>query len=135
MVTPLRMPRPDREAVLARVRLAFVGRTDVLFATVHGSFLNADAFRDLDLAIWTSPGADPGLDVQLAAQLSLAIGLPVDVRRMNDAPVSFLFHALRGRVVFSSDELALAAVMERVAREYHDMAPVLRRATKDAFAR
>jgi hypothetical protein len=32
------------------------------------------------------------------------------------------------------DELHLANLVERVAREYHDMAPLLRRAAREAFA-
>jgi hypothetical protein len=39
------------------------------------------------------------IDLELAVSLSATVGLPVDVRRLNDAPVSSLFHALRGRVV------------------------------------
>jgi hypothetical protein len=49
--------------------------------------------------------------------------------------VPFLFHALRGRPVAIRDEEHLAAVMERTAREYYDRAPMLRRATAEAFAR
>jgi hypothetical protein len=62
------------------------------------------------------------------------IRLPLAVRRLNDAPVPFLFHALRGRVVLVRDETFLADLMERTARDYHDRAPLLRRATAEAFA-
>jgi hypothetical protein len=58
----------------------------------------------------------------------------VDVRRVNDAAVPFLFHTLRGRPLVVRDELLLAAIMERTARQYHDMAPLLRHATWEAFA-
>jgi hypothetical protein len=74
-------------------------------------------------------------NVELAARASEALGIPVDVRLVNDAPVSFLFHVLRGRPLVVRDEEILAAVMERTAREYHDRAPRLRQASRDAFAR
>lgn len=107
---------------------------DVLFAIVFGSFLDQEAFRDVDVAVWTASFATASVDVELAASLSNAIGLPVDVRRVNDAPAPFLFHVLRGRVLLVRDEVVLADVMERTARQYHDIAPLLRRATRDAFA-
>jgi hypothetical protein len=110
-------------------------RPDILFAMVFGSFLNAEAFRDIDLAIWTAGTADARLDVELAAALSREFGLPVDVRRLNDAPVPFRFNALRGRPVAVRDERLLADLMERTARDYHDRAALLRRSTAEAFAR
>ena len=58
----------------------------------------------------------------------------MDVRIANQAPLSFLFHALRGRLLIVRDEYLLADLMERTARGYHDVAPLLRQATRDAFA-
>jgi hypothetical protein len=46
-----------------------------------------------------------------------------------------LFRALRGRPIAVRDERCLAGLMERTARDYHDRAPLLRRATEEAFAR
>lgn len=126
---------PDaREEVLARLETALAGRTDVVFAMVFGSFVDGEAFRDLDLGIWTSDVASRRVELELATTLSASLGLPVDVRRVNDAPVPFLFHVLRGRIVAVQDEERLADVMEITARAYHDQAPLLREATIGAFA-
>lgn len=125
----------DRERLIHQIEAALTTRLDVVFALVFGSFLDQEAFRDIDLAIWTVASADPREDVALATFLSEALGIPVDVRRINAAPVPFLFHALRGRRVLVRDEQLLADLMERTAREYHDRAPLLRRATHEAFAR
>ncbi len=126
---------PDRERLIQRIEAALAPRQEVVFALVFGSFLHQDAFHDIDLAIWTTASADPRADIALAAELSASIGLPVDARRINDAPVAFLFHALRGRPVLVRDPQLLADVMERTARDYHDRAPLLARATREAFAR
>jgi predicted nucleotidyltransferase len=123
-----------REAVVTTLAEQLAGRTDIAFACLFGSFLSAGGFRDVDLAIWTTPEAAATVDLDLAVHLSRHLGLPVDVRRVNDAPVTFLFHALRGRVVAARDQHLLADVMERTARRYHDLAPRLRRATREAFA-
>ncbi len=129
-----RLDREGRERVLASLSAALTGRREVVFACVFGSFLGADAFRDVDVAIWVTERADRRLDLELAASLSRQLDLPVDVRRINEAPLPFLFHALQGRVVAVRDEVLLANLMERTAREYHDRAPLLRRATREAFA-
>lgn len=131
----LRVDREAREGLLVRLQGLLAGRPDVTFAFLFGSFLDRDEFRDIDVGIWTAPSASSRVDVELAADASAALGVPVDVRRVNDAPVSFLFHVLRGRALVVRDEDMLAALMERTAREYHDGAPLVRRATQDAFAR
>lgn len=123
----------QRERVMARLGAALASRPDVLFGVVFGSFLDRESFRDIDLGVWTADPAGSRADVELASVLSFEIGLPVDVRRLNDAPTPFLFHALRGRPIAVRDEEHLADLMERTARDYHDRAPLLRRATAEAF--
>jgi uncharacterized protein len=103
-------------------------------ACVFGSFLDGDGVRDIDVAIWTTEWADTTADLDLALRFSRAIGLPFDVRRINDAPLTFRFHVFRGRLLLVRDELRLSGLIEHTARAYHDIAPLLRRATRDAFA-
>lgn len=135
MQARLTADREAREDLLLRLRDLLDTCPDIAWAFVFGSFLDQPAFGDVDVAIWTTPAAPARLDVALASQVSAALGVPVDVRRVNDAPVSFLFHVLRGRALFVRDEEGLARLMERTAREYHDRAPLVRQATRDAFAR
>lgn len=130
-----RLDEAVRERVLTAIGTALSQRHDVLFAAVFGSFLDAEAFRDIDIGAWMTDLADPRADLELAELLSHDVGFPVDVRRINDAPVPFLFHVLQGRIVAVRDEVLLADLMERTAREYHDRAPLLRQATRDAYAR
>ena len=123
-----------REALIATLGTELADRADVAFAYVFGSLLAGDSVRDIDVAIWTTEWADATADIELAVHLSRAIGLPVDVRRINDAPLSFRFHVFRGRLLLVRDELALSDLIEHTARAYHDIAPLLRCATRDAFA-
>lgn len=130
----LRIDIEGREAILDRLSDGLAADARVVIAVVFGSFLEGEAFRDVDVGIWTTPDAPRFLDVELAASLSRRTGLPVDVRRLDDAPVSFRFRALRGRLLVVRDDEARADLMERTARQYHDLAPLLRRATREAFA-
>ena len=109
-------------------------RPQIAFAYLFGSVLEPVGFRDVDVAIWTTPESSPDIDIELAGRLTERTGLSVDIRRVNDAPSSFVFHALRGRLLAVNDERLLADVIERTAREYHDLAPLRLQAVREAFA-
>ena len=123
-----------RARVVATLASALAGESDVAFAVLYGSFVDAEAFHDVDVGIHLRT-EQPGhlFSSHLAQRLSEQVGYPVDVRVLNGAPVSFLFHALRGQVLVSRDDL-LGDVMERTMQRYFDIAPLLRRSAKEAFA-
>ena len=104
------------------------------FAYAFGSFLAAEAFRDIDVGVWMNDEGGRRADLELAVVLSRIAGVPVDVRLAYEAPVSFLFHIFRGRLLVATDEKRLVELLERTARVYHDQAPLVRRATREAFA-
>jgi hypothetical protein len=122
------------EDLVSTLRESLAHYPNICFAYVFGSALEPAGFRDVDVAVWLTANADRFADIDLASRLTRTLRLPVDVRRINDAPVSFLFHVFRGRLLIVRDESVLARLIERVAREYHDRAPLVRRATREAFA-
>lgn len=125
---------PALDALQEALRDDLSSRPEVCFAYLFGSVLETLGFRDVDVAVWATPDAGRFADVELAARLTDRTGLPVDVRRINDAPCSFLFHVFRGRPLVVRDERLLAGLMEQTARDYHDQGPLRRRATREAFA-
>ena len=108
---------------------------DVVFAYLYGSFAGSVAFHDVDIAVYLS-GEKITDDVaaRLSQHLSAKVKLPVDVRILNAAPVSFRFHVLRGECLLSHDEGLRTDIIEDTVRRYLDIAPLLRRSTKEAFA-
>lgn len=126
----------ERACVTRRLVAALEAEPDLDFAWLHGSFLAARKFHDIDVGIYLNSPTEAhfrrGLD--LAVRLDRASGFPVDVRVLNDAPVTFLFHVFReGRLLLRRNDELLADLRERTAREYLDMAPLLRRATIEAY--
>ena len=108
---------------------------DLKFAWLHGSFLATSEFHDIDVGVHLDATSEEwfrrGLD--LAVRLGREAAFPVDVRVLNDAPVTFLFQVFReGRLPLSRNGERLAGLMERTVREYLDMEPLLRRATIEA---
>ena len=46
----------DRERIVGDVQRELAARSEIVLALLHGSFLNAGAYRDIDVAIWLDPG-------------------------------------------------------------------------------
>ncbi len=108
---------------------------DVVFAYLYGSFAGSDAFHDVDIAVYLSgEKATEDVAANLSQHLSTKVKLPVDVRVLNAVPVSFRFHVLRGECLLSRDDDLRADIVEDTVRRYLDIAPLLRHATKEAFA-
>ena len=127
----------EREQIIRTISGLLAGEPDLEFAWLYGSFLAADRFRDIDVGVYLNATPDEsfrrGLD--LAGRLDEETTFPIDVRVLNDAPVTFLFHVFReGRLLISRNEEVMADVMEKTVREYLDKAPLLRRATIEAYS-
>ncbi len=138
MKTALHTIRPEqREDVLMKLRVELERVSGLRFAYMYGSVLESDRIHDVDVGICldeTAVAQQKDLVDALSVKLSAAVRVPVDIRVLNEAPLSFLYHVLRGRLVLCRDETFLTDMLEDVARRYLDLAPFLRNSTKDAFA-
>lgn len=128
----LRLRTSEREAAVEKIHHALAQRSDVSFAYVHGSFLSEEPFRDIDVAVWLS-GKPPSpleaeLDLEMELHQALGESLPVDVRLLHTAPLSFCYSVIRnGRPVFTRDEGARARFVEITLSRYFDFAPFHKR--------
>jgi predicted nucleotidyltransferase len=94
---------------------------DILFTYVHGSFINADSFRDIDIGIYTRVRKDFIFESELSHMLSRVTGLEVEVRVINKATVAFQMAVLRdGKLLFSADDDIRSDFIEKVGRRYRD---------------
>ena len=125
---------------MERLVRALAEQPDVTFAYLYGSFLGKRPFRDVDVGVYlenvdaATSGSAAERTLEIATRLSAELELPVDVRLLNGAPPTFAFHVLRGRRLLSRNDDLLAHVLAETARRYLDLEPLLRRATKEAFA-
>ncbi len=126
-----------RESLVCRLTTELEKESAVAFAYLHGSLLDSEAVHDVDVGLYLrESGTEGGSAVAsaLSDRLSIIAGLPVDVRVLNEASLSFVYHVLRGRLLVCHDEDLLTSKLEDVARRYLDLAPLLYQGTKDAFA-
>lgn len=126
-----------RSSIFDELRSELLREPEVVFAYGYGSFIESEPFHDVDVGVCLGPDEPEKATAKaltLAQRLTACIGFPVDVRILNHAPASFVFHVLGGRLIFSRDDDRLAEVVEATVHRYLDIAPLLRRSAKEAFA-
>jgi uncharacterized protein YutE (UPF0331/DUF86 family)/predicted nucleotidyltransferase len=96
---------------------------DIIFAYVHGGFLERSFFRDVDVAVWLSDvGKAFYYTVNFSAKLEVEAGLPVDLHVLNEAPLPFKHHVFTtGMLLFSKDEELRHRIVDQTIKEYIDL--------------
>jgi len=115
--------------MLATLRRALQAEPDVAYALLFGSGARgaAHAGSDADIAIELRAGAPR--DVRslggLAARLESAIGRPIDLVLLDEAPAALAYRIFRdGRLLIERDHGALVARKARALLDYLDWKPV-----------
>lgn len=109
----------------------------VLFAYAYGSFAEGAPFHDIDVGIYLSKTKKEDFTpyaLDLARLLNSELKIPVDVRVINLAPVTFLYHVIQGILIHERNEDLRTHFVERTIQKYLDMKPLIHKAAKEAFA-
>jgi predicted nucleotidyltransferase len=133
-----RLTPEQREALVTRLTEILEQEPALLGAWLHGSFQEGRPFHDIDVAVYLTPDSEPARDpltlmLELGDRLERAVRLPVDVRVLNGAPLSFQFRATGGRPLLLRDENACYAFVEHVRRMYWDFEPMIRKSLQDVL--
>ena len=117
------MDGEERKRLLRGLRRLLEGVEGIVFAYVHGSFVELDTFRDVDVALWVEDSGEAfNYAVDLSAKLEAEVGVPVDVRVLNDAPLPFKRHVFtRGELLVSFDDGFRLRVLDETLRRYFDL--------------
>jgi len=98
------------------------------FAYVHGSFINANYFRDIDIGVFvkedSSQELDKGLEKELSIELTEALNYECDVKIINDSPIQFQYAVLKGKKIICKNRGLLAQFKEQVYHKYLDFKPI-----------
>jgi uncharacterized protein len=127
----------EKRELIERLAEYMESRQEISFAYIFGSFIDDIPFHDIDMGVYVSEiniesATDYALDLELF--LNNALRIPTEVKVLNYAPVSFLYHVIRGRLIFERDEDMRASFMENTIRVYLDIKHLIHRSTKEAFA-
>lgn len=108
----------------------------ILFAYLHGSFNDENAFRDIDIAVYLQP-MTPGemlkLELHLEEILESAVKYPVDLKVLNNAPSHFSYMVIKkGKKLLVSDDSRRVSFEMLTYKKYFDFEPFRRRYLKEA---
>lgn len=113
----------EKERLKEVVKKHLLEKSEIAFAYIHGSFVTAESFRDIDVAIYTSESRDFQYESDLSYELSATAGYDVEVRIINDAEVAFQAGVIEnGKLLFSRDETLRTDFIEDVGRRYIEYA-------------
>ena len=113
----------EKDRLLRAIAERLSREKDILFAYLHGSFINSSSFRDIDVGIYTRTRKDFYFVSELSYELSRSTGHEVEIKLINEAPVAFQMAVLQeGKLVFSADDDVRSAFIEKVGRRYRDYA-------------
>ncbi|MFP3909348.1 MAG: nucleotidyltransferase domain-containing protein [Archaeoglobaceae archaeon] len=123
-----KLSQEEKEEVKNRLSSLLSNKDEIIFAYIHGSFIDAYWFRDLDIAVYLDEKkvSKKALDYELtlSVELEKALKLPVDIKILNYAPLSFRYKVTKGKVVFSRNEEKRYTFLEDTWHRYLDFAPV-----------
>jgi uncharacterized protein len=132
-----RFSQEEKQNQIALIQSILRGYDEIVFAYVFGSFVEEETFHDIDVGIFLSeiPSENHiSYCLVLSQTLSNKLQIPVDVRILNSAPASFLYHVIRGKLIVDRDEEVSAQVMEKTIQRYLDLKPLIYRGIKEAYS-
>jgi hypothetical protein len=109
---------------------------EIVFAYLYGSFVGNLPFHDIDLGIYTigiKEEESTSYGLTLSQELSEKVQVPVDVRVLNFAPILFVYHVIRGNLIFDRNEEIRVHVIEETVQKYLDLKPMIHQSIKEAF--
>lgn len=130
------MQHKDKSAIRNSLKSALEEYPEIVFAYVHGSFVKDGPFRDIDIAVYLKEAPPSALEYELALEAPLirATPYPVDVRVLNNAPLSFRYQVIKqGRLLLVRDDNARSDFQEITLAHYCDFAPFRRLYLKETL--
>ncbi|MCX5847378.1 MAG: nucleotidyltransferase domain-containing protein [Deltaproteobacteria bacterium] len=128
-----------KEEIITHIRSFLEKLPDLVFAYVHGSFITDEKFRDIDVAVYLKAAPLSPLQMELDLETELANVInnyPVDVRILNDAPLSFRYNIIKhGKPLVVFDDDARSDFEESTFSHYFDFAPYRKLYLKEALGR
>jgi len=119
----------EKKKIREKIKESLFNDAEVVFAFVHGSFLEDGQFNDIDVAVYLDESSIQSLDkvdyeISQSIKLEKKLNIPVDVKILNDAILSFRYQSTRGHLLFSRDEARYEEFLCRTWSEYFDFKPV-----------
>ena len=125
------LKKSEKEKIIQRIISRLYEQHDeILTVYIFGSFISARYFSDIDIGIIAAMDLSKPLEFELELEnrLEKVIKYPVDVRVLNQAPLSFAQNVFRsGRVIIDKNPNLRADFEGRILKQYFDFSPFQQR--------
>lgn len=132
-----RVNQEEYDGTKKRLGEALAQDPHVLFAYIHGSFSPKDNFGDIDVAVFLKAEREVNFlryELSLEAVLQKLFPFPVDLRVLNNAPVSFRYSVIKqGQKLVDKDESRRVEFEVATMSRYFDFYPLRRRYLKEVL--
>lgn len=122
---------PKKESVIETISSCLYSRyEEITVAYLFGSFITEESFSDIDVGIITKVKPDRPLNFELDLEnkLEMITKYQMDVRIINQAPLSFCQNVIRhGRVIVEKDPNLRADFEGKILKQYFDFSRFRRR--------
>jgi hypothetical protein len=126
----------NRNEIKKKIEEILRNRDEVVFAYLHGSFTETH-FRDVDVAVFVDEKKVQDFteyEIRLSLEIERVVKVPIDVKVLNSAPLSFRYRAVKGDLLISKDDVLRFRFIEDVVREYLDFKPVEERMIREILS-
>lgn len=109
---------------------------EIFAAYIFGSFISDKSFADIDLGILIQRQPDNLLEYEIGLEIKLdrLVKLEIDVRVLNNAPLSFVQNVLRhGQLIIDINPNRRADFENSVLKKYFDFSRFRRRYLEDVI--
>ena len=87
------LDKNEKAKLLLKIRDELIRVNGIIFAYVHGGFIESKYFRDIDIAIWIKNWNEAfNYTINLPVTLELKFNYPIDIQILNEAPLPFKYH-------------------------------------------
>ena len=128
------------EEVYRKLKESIEKRKEIIFAYIHGSFIELTKFRDIDIAVYVNESLVPRdealeyvLEISALTEFETGI-MPLDIKILNYASIGFKYHATKGTLLFSKDEDKRTDFLEDTWKRYFDLLPKRKQIIVDLLA-
>ena len=119
----------EKEKITKSIFSYIQKRKEILTAYFFGSYVSGQKFGDIDIGILVlnEPEDLLGYEFELEIELEELVKLSVDVRLLNNAPVTFVQNVIRhGEIIIDNKPNFRADFESYILRKYFDFAPFRR---------
>ena len=125
------LKKSDKDRIIKDISVCLREKyIDITAAYIFGSFISLETFSDIDLGVIIEMDQSRSLsfELDLEGALERLVKYPVDVRVLNQAPLSFSQNVFRnGRVIIDRNPNLRADFETRILKEYFEIAPFQKR--------